>query len=186
VSSTPDASSGLAGTKEAAAIFGVRTQNFRRDWAKRPDFPVPIADLAATPVWRRADLETYRDRHRAIRWPPRRRELKLSPEAQRWLPIVKRRLVRGFHPDRIVLFGSQARGDATAASDVDLLVVLPVQDRRFAAATMYAALGGVPIGTDIFVASVDDIERFGDLPGTILAPALAEGVSLYARPQVRS
>jgi hypothetical protein len=73
----------LAGTKEAAAVFGVRTQNFLRDWAKRPDFPAPVATLAATPVWRRDDLEAYRASKRPIPWPPRRRDLRLSPEAKR-------------------------------------------------------------------------------------------------------
>lgn len=34
---------------------------------------------------------------------------------------------REFHPDRVVLFGSYARGTATRDSDVDLLVVLPCE-----------------------------------------------------------
>jgi predicted nucleotidyltransferase len=38
-----------------------------------------------------------------------------------------RRIVRRFHPVKIILFGSQARGMATADSDVDLLVILPVK-----------------------------------------------------------
>jgi predicted nucleotidyltransferase len=37
------------------------------------------------------------------------------------------RIVDSFRPERIVLFGSHARGDATAASDVDLLVILPFE-----------------------------------------------------------
>jgi predicted nucleotidyltransferase len=174
----------LAGTKEAAGIFGVRTGNFLRDWAKRPDFPAPIATLAATPVWRREDLERYRDGRSPIPWPPRRRDLRLSLSAARWLPTIKRRLVRGFGPDRIVLFGSQARGQASDDSDLDLLVVVPsVGDRRLAAAAMYAALHGIPIGTDIVVVSVADVERFGDTKGSILEPALREGVSIFARQQ---
>lgn len=34
-------------------------------------------------------------------------------------------IVREFHPERIVLFGSYAHGASTADSDVDLLVVMP-------------------------------------------------------------
>ena len=49
------------------------------------------------------------------------------------LPISIRRLVgrlRGvFGAERVVLFGSFAQGSATARSDVDLLVVLPEEDR---------------------------------------------------------
>ena len=37
-----------------------------------------------------------------------------------------RRIVERFHPDRVILFGSHARGTAGPDSDVDLLVVMPV------------------------------------------------------------
>jgi predicted nucleotidyltransferase len=35
-------------------------------------------------------------------------------------------LVEQFHPQRVILFGSQARGTADARSDADLLVICPV------------------------------------------------------------
>ncbi len=38
---------------------------------------------------------------------------------------IAERIVREFSPDRIVLFGSRARGDAQSDSDVDLLVEMP-------------------------------------------------------------
>ena len=93
---------------------------------------------------------------------------------------IKRRIVRGFHPRRIVLFGSQARGTAQRGSDIDLLVVMDaVEGRRQLAASMYAALSGIPVGTDIVVATTADLDRFRGVPGTILGPALEEGRSLY-------
>lgn len=36
-----------------------------------------------------------------------------------------RDIVTRFHPEQVILFGSQARGDATPDSDVDFLVVMP-------------------------------------------------------------
>ena len=172
----------LAGTKEAAGVFGVRKENFLRDWAKRPDFPAPIATLAATPVWRRADLERYRDQHRPAAWPPRRRDLTLSPSAARWLPTMKRRLVREFHPERIVLFGSQATGQAGPDSDVDLLVVVStVEDVRTLRIAMRDVLGDLPVATDIFVTTPERVRLHGSLVGTILRPALRDGVTIYAR-----
>jgi predicted nucleotidyltransferase len=173
----------LAGTKEAAAIFGVRTQNFLRDWAKRPDFPAPVATLAATPVWRRDELDRYRVRSRPIPWPPRRRGLRLSPAAERWLPVIRRRLVRDFHPDRIILFGSQARGEPRPDSDIDLLVVVPsdITDTRALAARMRGSLRDVPMSIDIVITTADLIARYGTLVGTVLRPALLEGVTLHAR-----
>lgn len=49
-----------------------------------------------------------------------------SPEAvlEVKLPEMVRRIVERFDPERIILFGSHARGEATEDSDVDLMVVL--------------------------------------------------------------
>ena len=169
----------LVGTKEAAEIFGVRPSNFVRDWAARPDFPAPVATLARGRLWVREDLLAYR-----ARTGPRRAvalaELPLSPDAARWLPLIKRRIVRRFRPERIVLFGSQARGDARPDSDADLLVVIPgVEHRRRAAAQIHTALAGIPLGKDVIVATPQDVERLADLVGTIIHPALREGRTIY-------
>jgi hypothetical protein len=74
-----------------------------------------------------------------------------------------------------VLFGSQARGEAGPHSDVDLLVVVPdVVDRRTAAAEMYAALRGIPIGTDIVVMSPSG-RRIAARHGSRASPTLTSG-----------
>jgi len=41
-----------------------------------------------------------------------------------------RRIVRQFRPERVILFGSHARGEAGPDSDVDLLVVMRVEGSR--------------------------------------------------------
>lgn len=113
--------------------------------------------------------------------PPPRAGMRLTADAERWLPEITQRLVDRFQPVGIVLFGSQARGEATPHSDIDLLVVLPtVTSRRAAAGAMYASLAGIPTGTDIHVVSAADVERYHDSIGTIVRPALAEGTLLYA------
>ncbi len=173
------ASEHLVGTKEAAAVFGVRPSNFIRDWANREDFPEPVANLARGRLWAREDLEAYH-----TRTGPRRAvalaELPLSPDAARWLPVIKRRIVRGFRPDRIILFGSQAQGGARRDSDVDLLVVLPnVEHRRRAAAKIHTALLGIPMGKDVIVVTPEDVQRLADVVGTVIQPALREGRTIY-------
>ena len=92
------------------------------------------------------------------------------------------RIVAGFSPLRIILFGSHARGQAGFHSDVDLLVVLPiVADRRQAAIEIRRALSEFPLAKDIIVTSPDEIARRGDLVGTVLRSALREGKTVYER-----
>ena len=47
----------------------------------------------------------------------------------KFISIMTARIVRDFNPLQIVLFGSQARGDAHRHSDIDLLVVFSEQAR---------------------------------------------------------
>ena len=52
----------------------------------------------------------------------------MSPNIQAILTAMVERIVAGFKPERIILFGSNARGTAGTDSDVDLIVVM---QRRF-------------------------------------------------------
>ena len=91
-------------------------------------------------------------------------------------------IVREFHPVRVILFGSHARGDAGPDSDVDLLVVLPqADDKRKAAIAMREALDTFPTAKDVIVTTPEEIARLGHIVGTILRPALREGKVLYDR-----
>jgi len=104
------------------------------------------------------------------------------PAAAEMLPVIIDRIVRGFQPERIILFGSHARGEAGQHSDIDLLVVLPeVTDKRKAAVAIAQALGDLTVSKDIIVTTPEEIIRRGDLVGTVLRPALREGKVLYER-----
>ena len=91
-------------------------------------------------------------------------------------------IVREFRPEQVILFGSHARGDAGADSDVDLLVVLAeADDVRKVTVAIRRALTGIAVAKDIIVTTPEEIRRRGHLVGTILRPALKEGKTLYAR-----
>lgn len=93
-----------------------------------------------------------------------------------------RRIVDQFAPDKIVLFGSYARGLAGPDSDVDLLVIKPITgSRRAERVAIRAALRGVGVAKDIILATPEEVERSRGMVGTLIRPALREGRVLYER-----
>jgi predicted nucleotidyltransferase len=93
-----------------------------------------------------------------------------------------RRVVEGFHPEMIVLFGSHARGNAGPDSDVDLLVVMPVNgSKRDLTIKIRKALAGIGLAKDVVVATPEELARYRDLVGTIIYPAMHEGTVVYER-----
>lgn len=119
-----------------------------------------------------------------MRWDHRRRAPTVQPDlaAEAYLQVAVARLVEQFDPQRIVLFGSRARGDAHPDSDIDLLVVLStVNDHWAAVGSMLDALADRTIPVDIVVADENDLARRGNVVGSILHPALREGRVLYER-----
>jgi len=92
------------------------------------------------------------------------------------------RIVERFDPERIILFGSAARGDAGPDSDVDLLVVMPVEgSRREKAVEIGVAVNDIPVPKDIVVTTPEDFEWRKEIVGTIERPAEREGRLVYAR-----
>jgi predicted nucleotidyltransferase len=91
-----------------------------------------------------------------------------------------RLLAEAARPDRIILFGSHARGDADAGSDIDLLVVEPeVADRAREMVRLRRVLRPLRVPVDLLVYSRDEVERWGRQPGTALYWALKEGRVVY-------
>jgi len=92
------------------------------------------------------------------------------------------RIVRQFRPERVILFGSHARGYAGPDSDVDLLVVMPVQGaKRKKAVEIRMALHDIRIPKDIIATTPEAFEWRKDVVGTIERPAACEGEVLYDR-----
>ena len=93
------------------------------------------------------------------------------------------RIVSGFDPSQVLLFGSHARGAASKWSDVDLLVVMSNEtDKRKAAIEIRRSLGDLLVSKDILVTTPDDIARRGHVVGTVLHAAIRDGKVLYERP----
>ena len=98
------------------------------------------------------------------------------------LDEIVRRIVEVAQPERIILFGSAARGDMRRHSDVDLLVVKEDADRLELMGDIYMNLDGVGAAVDAVVVTPGDVERFKDSHGLIIKPALQEGQVVYEAP----
>lgn len=95
-------------------------------------------------------------------------------------------IVREANPDTVILFGSRARGDARADSDVDLLIVerepfSPQRSRRQETARLYLALRKLAVPKDLLLYSRDEFERFKDSAHHIVGRAQREGRILHER-----
>ncbi|HQO04419.1 MAG TPA: nucleotidyltransferase domain-containing protein [Spirochaetota bacterium] len=89
-------------------------------------------------------------------------------------------IVRGYKPNRIILFGSRARGEADADSDIDLLVI---KDDNMPAIKRNRYVRGLirdsVIPVDIIVKTTDEYEKYRDIVGTVVFDAHKYGRVLY-------
>ena len=105
-----------------------------------------------------------------------------KPSIKLQLSRMVKRIVRRYHPERIILFGSQARGNATPDSDIDLLVVMPVSGSKADIELVIGvALHDFRIPKDIVVSRPEEFAWRKDVVGTIEYPATREGKVLYAK-----
>ena len=96
------------------------------------------------------------------------------------LDEIVRRVVETAQPDQIILFGSAARGEMANDSDADLLVVKEhVEHRGKLEQQIYLSLFGVRLPVDVVVVTRQDVEDLKDKVGSIIRPALREGVVVY-------
>ena len=158
----------------------------RRRYRPAPEYPwKALATIAAREV-----DPTLRARLRGRvavaddRIPPASRDLivalPIADPVKSALVLAVERIVERAHPVRIVLFGSQARGEAASDSDIDLLVVEDaVTDRQAATVELLRALAGLVIAKDVIVATPETLASAA--PGSVTAAAIREGRTIYDR-----
>ena len=103
-----------------------------------------------------------------------------QPSVEQAIEEMVRRIVERFDPEKIVLFGSHARGIAGSDSDVDLLVVMTVSgSKREQAVELEIALADVGVAKDVIVVTPEEVAKYQDVVGSVVQPALSEGKVLY-------
>lgn len=95
---------------------------------------------------------------------------------------MKESIVAGFDPEAVILFGSQARGDADELSDIDMLVVLDTdEDPAELGERIARSLEHIPTEKHVIVRTPGGFLRQKDIPGAMAYPAALEGRVIYEK-----
>jgi predicted nucleotidyltransferase len=104
----------------------------------------------------------------------------MHPDPQILEQLVQR-IVEAVHPLRIILFGSAVRGEMTADSDLDVLVVMPEGVHCLHTAQyLHQQIDNIACPIDILVATAPDLDKHKDNIGLIYRKVLQEGREIYA------
>jgi predicted nucleotidyltransferase len=110
----------------------------------------------------------------------RQRRRKSGGPDKKILAEIIQRVVEAAQPDKIILFGSAARGEMGLNSDIDLLVIKSGRFNHWRLlTTIYRHLRGDLAAVEVVLATSDDIKRYGHSPYLIYYPALREGKVVY-------
>lgn len=94
---------------------------------------------------------------------------------------IIRRIVEVAKPEKIIMFGSAAKGRMGPNSDVDLLIIKKGKFHRGRLTErIYRNMHGVGQAVDVIVATPEDVERYKDSFALVIYPALREGKVVYA------
>ena len=84
-----------------------------------------------------------------------------------------------FAPQRVILFGSHARGDATPDSDVDLLVIMPTKKQPIEQAVEIRQRIRRSFPLDLIVKTPADVDWRLSLRDCFLTTIMNEGRTIY-------
>jgi uncharacterized protein len=104
------------------------------------------------------------------------------PVRDRVLDEIVDRISSMEHPERIILFGSRARGTARPDSDFDLLVIKESQEPRYRrSAPLYTRLADLPVEVEVVVFTPHEVAEWSNVPEAFVTTAIREGKVLYER-----
>lgn len=98
------------------------------------------------------------------------------------LDEIVRRIVAVMNPEKIVLFGSRARGEARPAGDIDLLVIANSSEPRHRRSPpLYEALSDIRIDMDILVYTPEEVREWSQVRQAFPTTAIRDGKVLYEK-----
>lgn len=100
--------------------------------------------------------------------------------SQTVLREIVKRIRREVRPQKIVLFGSRARGRPHRHSDYDILVIKRTRNRTPARTVpIYSALSGLPVPIDVVLFTPGEVREWRNVRQALVTTALREGKVLY-------
>jgi predicted nucleotidyltransferase len=115
-------------------------------------------------------------------------QVKKDPALTASLESIKEfsgRIAECFSPEKIVLFGSWARGMAGADSDVDLLVIMPFDGKGWEQASRIRARLRAPFPLDLIVRSPGELSERLAVNDVFFSDILRTGKTLHEKPHGR-
>ncbi len=108
--------------------------------------------------------------------------LSYPPVSESLLSEVVKSILAVGTPQKIVLFGSRARGDSRPNSDLDLLIIEDSVLPRYQRFGRYRrALCGLFPAKDVVVWTPEEVEEWREVPNAFITTVLAEGKVLYEK-----
>jgi len=100
------------------------------------------------------------------------------------LEQIVARIVEQAQPEKVILFGSRARGDARSNSDFDILVIKESDEPRYRrGVALYGALAKLPAEVDVLVYTPQEVWEWSAVPQAFVTTAVREGKVLYESPR---
>ena len=105
----------------------------------------------------------------------------MSEQLQKKLEEAVRLLVQACHPERIILFGSFARGTQDEGSDIDIMIIeKSVANKADEIVRLCRVVSPLRLPVDILVVDSETFRVWSQTPGTVHHEASTDGKILYA------
>ena len=103
-------------------------------------------------------------------------------DPEKILAEIVARIRSAVQPERVVLFGSRARGTGRPESDFDLLVIKESELPRYKrSGPLYTALADLPVEVEVMVYTPEEVRDWSQVRQAFITTALREGKVLYEK-----